>query len=422
MFDPSSWPLILGSVAAIILSVAALSQLFAAGAPDEWLLLIRGGKLIRAGIGIFVVRLPGDSIVRFSSTLQRVAFQVECRSAEHITLTIDGFALWNVIEEGDGPFRAYRTLGLANLQKPPSHLRSPRHLLAAPQYKAFQSLFAACTQRLTPHRTLQSLLDDPDDLLRALDQCVREHADELGIRIEQVQVLSIRPTDHALVEQLAAEQEAQLREHATLARRASEQRVEEIEIASTTKLANDRAQAEFEQEAYALQQQVSLQRRKLEAEREELEIERERMETRQRLELQKLEADAAIASSRQTLDQEQQLARDTALRQHESATLERQRDQLAFEVEGTRLRAEAQGAAIQIVTAAEEGKSPALREQQIVELVATKLGDAVSSLPIQDVHWSTWSGESPLTMLGQALSGLRSAMAQPREPTPKMES
>ena len=409
MFDPTSWPLLLVAAAVVVLSIAAITRLFVVGAPDEWLLLIRGGKLVRAGIGIFVVRLPGDSIVRFSSTLQRVAFQVECRSAEHIGLTIDGFALWNVVEHGDGPFRAYRTLGLANLHHPPAHLRSPRHLLAAPQYKAFQALFAACIQRLTPRRTLQSLLDDPDELLLALDTCARECASDLGIRIEQVQVLGVRPTDPELVEELGAEQEAHLREQATLARRASDQRVEQVGIALATKVANDRAQAELEQAAYALQQQVLLHHRKLETEQNQLVIERDRLVTRQRLELLQLEADAATAAARQASETELRRAEDAASRDRDKASLDRRRDTLAFEVDQTRQRAAAESDGIRLITAAQEGKSDALRDQQIVEHVATKLSAAVSSLPIHDVHWSSWSGESPLLMLGQALRGLRGA-------------
>lgn len=369
---------------------------------------------MRAGIGISVVRLPGDNIVRFSSTLQRVAFQVECRSAEHVALTVDGFALWNVIAQGDGPFRAYRTLGLANLQRPPAQLRNPRHLLAAPQYKAFQALFAACIQRLTPRRTLQSLLDDPDELLTALDACVRESANDLGIRIEQVQVLGVRPTDPVLVEELAAEQEAHLREQATMARRASEQRVEQVSISSTTELAKDRARAELEQAAYALEQQVSLQRRKLEVEHEQLEIERDRLETRQRLELLKIDADAVVEAARQSREAERQRAADVAARERDRAVLDRKRDDLAFELEGARQRAEVQSEGIREIAAAEDGKSAALREQQVVEHVATKLSEAIASLPIHDVHWSTWSGDSAVALLGGAIQGLRGVVEAPR--------
>src|SRR5436190_441137 len=41
--------------------------------PDQWLLRIRDGRLVRAGIGISVWRRPGDAIVRFTSAVQRVA-------------------------------------------------------------------------------------------------------------------------------------------------------------------------------------------------------------------------------------------------------------------------------------------------------------------------------------------------------------
>src|SRR5437868_923416 len=83
--------------------------------PDEWLLHLRDGKPVRAGIGISVWRLPGDVVVRFSSAIQRVTFSAGATSREQVPFTLEGFALWTVIGEGDGPFRAFRNLGLANL-------------------------------------------------------------------------------------------------------------------------------------------------------------------------------------------------------------------------------------------------------------------------------------------------------------------
>src|SRR5262249_8444340 len=100
-----------------------------AAQPDEWLLCIRNGRLLRAGVGIRVGRRPGDVVVRFTSTVQRVSFSAHALSRERLQVFIDGFILWSVSPNGDGPFRAFQKLGVANLDKPPQDLRSPRHLL-----------------------------------------------------------------------------------------------------------------------------------------------------------------------------------------------------------------------------------------------------------------------------------------------------
>src|SRR5262245_53775825 len=87
--------------------------------PDEWLLWIRNGRWIQAGVGIRLWRRPGDVVVRFTSTLQRVSFSVAALSQEQLAVTIDGFVLWSVAPEGDAPFRAFQKLGLVNLDAPP---------------------------------------------------------------------------------------------------------------------------------------------------------------------------------------------------------------------------------------------------------------------------------------------------------------
>jgi hypothetical protein len=45
--------------------------------PDEWLLCIRNGRLVKAGVGISLWSRPFDVVVRFTSTVQRVRFTRE---------------------------------------------------------------------------------------------------------------------------------------------------------------------------------------------------------------------------------------------------------------------------------------------------------------------------------------------------------
>ena len=83
----------------------SLLHWYYAAQPDEWLLCIRNGRLIQAGVGISLWRRPGDVVVRFTSTVQRVGFSVIALSRERLQVVLDGFILWSVSSEGDGPFR-----------------------------------------------------------------------------------------------------------------------------------------------------------------------------------------------------------------------------------------------------------------------------------------------------------------------------
>ena len=87
-----SWPFVVlfGIVALGVAAAAAAWWSFVVAQPDEWLLRIRDGKLVRSGIGISVWRRPGDLIVRFTSTMQRVGFTAEALTREGIDVLLEG--------------------------------------------------------------------------------------------------------------------------------------------------------------------------------------------------------------------------------------------------------------------------------------------------------------------------------------------
>ena len=144
-------------VAGSLVSAAVIAMLWSwsVARPDEWLLQIRDGRMIRAGVGISIWRRPGDVLVRYSSAIQRATFSAIAPSRDQVPFAVEGFALWTVQSAGDGPFRAFRNLGLANLAERHPALRSDKHLLTAAQYRAFQKLLAAEVQQLASRRLKQ---------------------------------------------------------------------------------------------------------------------------------------------------------------------------------------------------------------------------------------------------------------------------
>jgi flotillin len=168
--------------------------------PDEWLLCIRNGRLVRAGIGIRLWRLPGDVSVRFTSTMQRVGFSVDALSAERVRVSIEGFILWSVSAGGEGPLRAYQKLGLAS--------GDGRHLLSTPQHRAFQQLLASQVQRLAATAPLDQLLRQ-DGLLTLLRRQLATLEQDMGIRVDQVELLRARPADEELLRHMSADFRAQ---------------------------------------------------------------------------------------------------------------------------------------------------------------------------------------------------------------------
>lgn len=355
--------------------------------PDEWLLRIRDGRLIEAGVGISLIRRPGDVVTRFSSTVQRVAFSGEAVSRDRLTVALEGFILWTVASEGEGPFKAFRKLGIVNLDAPSPELKSRKHLLTGPQHRAFRTLLFASLQRLAASMTLEDLLLKQDDLVAGFRERLKAFEADLGIRVEQVEILHIRPADAGLLKDLSARIEEEVREQAAVARLETSERTKQWELESSERLAADSAAAK------------------------RAALERERA----------LKLDM-LAHERERKEREQQMAREQRLAE-ESANLEiaraaevRRNLEHQARLDRTRSEAEAQRDAILAVGQAEESKSPAAREHELARYVAEKVTEALGKLPLRDASWVTLGNDSPLASLGGIFAAARSWTEQSARP------
>jgi flotillin len=367
---------------ALLLVWLGLSRSLVIAQPDEWLLSIRNGRLVQAGIGISLWRRPGDVVARFTSTMQRVGFSVQALSGERLRVAVEGFIFWSVSVEGDGPFRAFQKLGLVNLNAPPRDLKSPKHLLSTPQHRAFQQLLAAAVQRLAATWSLEELLLQQEGVVAALRRELSALEQELGIRIDQLQILQVRPDDEALLQKLSAKLEAQVREEAASIELAASERAQRRQIETEARIAAEQAEARGRE--LARDQGLCL-----------AQLANERERKRHELEI----------ACEQALAQEQQ-AMQVAQAAQQRAELE-----LAGRLDRMRREAEAQRDAILALTSAEEKKSQQLLDHELARLVAEKVGDALKQLPIRDARWISVGPDSPAASLAGLIASARELTA-----------
>jgi SPFH domain/Band 7 family protein len=244
------------------LAVAAWRWSFVAARPDEWLLRVRRGKLADAGVGIFVFRLPGDDVVRFSSTLQRVTFSVEALTADRLPLTVEGFLLWTVSPHDGMPLRAYAMLGLANLDRPPRELRSERHLLAAPQHHALQALVSAEALAACSTLTLEEAISRPEALAEELRKRLRRFGESVGLEVADLELGRVRPADPDVLRELGAPREEALRRIAELERLDASEAIaqRDREARRRASLAAEAVERELQVERFAREEAAFAQR------------------------------------------------------------------------------------------------------------------------------------------------------------------
>lgn len=377
-FDPRWINAALG-LAALWWIARAVRRLYVSAQPDEWLLCVRNGALVNAGVGVSMLRRPGDVVVRFSSTMQRVGFAVEALSLERIAVKVEGFIFWSVASEGDAPFRAYSRLGIANLMRPPPALKHPKHLLTSPQHKAFQQILSAVAQRHASTMSLATLLGRQDDLVRGLIERLREATSEMGVNIDQVEVLATRPVDPVVQAQLSAPETERLREESERVRREVAARIASAELESKTRAEAERA----EQERVA----------------REAAIERERT-----LGLAQAASQHSLRARELELEREHSLAREALELDVARARVAREREESDARLALQRAQAEADRDAEMARAEALERMSPAVREHERAVLVAEKVAE---TLKVTDARWVSVGAQSPATSVGAMIAGVR---------------
>jgi len=344
-----SWlltPLAIAAVA-ILLGAAFVSRSVVVGRPDEWILLIRDGRCVRSGIGITVLRRPLDTVARFSSAVQRVAFTAEALTQDRVEATIEGYMLWSVATDGEGPFQAFRRLGITS---PQGWTPAPKHVLSKAQYRAFQTAMGAAAQSRAAGFTFDALATSQAEFLTALRAACEATMAGLGVRVDEAQVVRVRASEASVQADLTAPASQHAREAAERARVTSEQRLRQL-----------RADAE----AAAAQRET------------------ESLRTR---EADRIAAELALEVERRRLDTAAEARKDAAL----EAALERERR-----------KSEAEAERIRLLLAAEEEKSEALRAYELARLRTEKMAEAFGQLPMKDAHWYTV--DSPMSTLAKLI-------------------
>jgi hypothetical protein len=384
-------------VVVVVAVCAALARAsFVSAQPDEWLVRVRDGRLVQAGVGISTWRRPGELVVRFTSTLQRVGFEVQGLTREQLPVKVEGFVFWSVAAEGDAPFRAFRQLGLANLCRPPADLKHPKHLFTGPQHRAFQQLILATVQRHVAALDLATVLFDQDTLLAGLRDRLDAEMHPLGIQVDQAQVTQARPADAAVLANLSAAEEERIREQAAQVRLEARERSRRREIAVETALAEAESAARSAREASEASARLDAERAAARQLEERLRLQRDAADARQAEALLECARKEALA-----------LREEAARLAHADARRRRREVGRAFALEGLRARALARRDAARALAQAEEEKSVALREVELRGRIADRVAE---SLKVTDGRWVSIGSESPAASLAGVMTALGGAL------------
>ena len=84
---------------------------FVEGKPSEWVLVMRNGNLVKAGIGLKTFKGPFDQVAMYPAHMHKVNFSTQQVTKEMQSVEVSGMLVWTVNRIGNGPLNAYKNLG-----------------------------------------------------------------------------------------------------------------------------------------------------------------------------------------------------------------------------------------------------------------------------------------------------------------------
>jgi flotillin len=179
----------------LVVIVIYLRSRFVEAKPNEWLLIIRDGKLVKSGIGLKAYLGLTDSYVKFPSKVERVTFTANNVTREMQGVIITGFAFWSVYRDGDGPFRCYKYMegGDAN--------------------RNVNAICESVLRNLIANSTLSEVLRNRKHLRDNMVNDLKDQFKGWGIWLETVEITEVKISSDKLFKDLQAEfrQETQMK-------------------------------------------------------------------------------------------------------------------------------------------------------------------------------------------------------------------
>ena len=179
------WGLLALGISAASLGIF-LNRRWVEAKPNEWLLVIRNGTMIKAGVGLKTWANFLDTIVTFPSKVERVYFEANNVTVEMQGIVIEGFAFWSVYRDEDGPFRCYKYLQGCNPNE------------------SVQALCESVLRNLIANSTIDEVMKNRNHLRTHMQKELKNQFKGWGIWLESVEITEVRISSEKLFKDLQA--------------------------------------------------------------------------------------------------------------------------------------------------------------------------------------------------------------------------
>lgn len=241
--------------------------------PNEWLLVIQDGEMVRAGIGLRAWLNPlKQTAVRFPSSVRKVVYNASQVTKEMQGIDITGFAMFSVHRENEGPFKYFKYAG-DNVTQAVDNIRL---------------VVESLVRHHVANHTIAEIMQNRELLRNQIKQDVMSAVAGWGVWIETIEVSDVKISSQSLFQDLQAEFRQASRLRAEELSLDTQQKVSEQRLATELVVAKKSADTASERQLYEAQQKLRREEEEAKLLAKQMETARARMDQEQQLQIQAL--------------------------------------------------------------------------------------------------------------------------------------
>lgn len=162
-------------------------------AGNEWMVIIKNGQMVQAGVGLKTFKLPFQQVVKFPAQVHNVAMSIENVTKEMQGVEVSANLVWSIYREENGPFLAYKNLGSDLMSTNP---RSANENLT--------SLANGILRNQIANSTINDILKNRTVLRKKIRDEMFTVVKGWGIWLETVEITDVRISSGSLFKDLQA--------------------------------------------------------------------------------------------------------------------------------------------------------------------------------------------------------------------------
>jgi flotillin len=207
--------------------------------PNEWMLIVRDGRVIESGVGISGFAKYSDTVVKFPSKINKVKFTAQQVTKEIQGIEISGVIIWTIYREKDGPFKAFKYLGEDIKNNDP---RTANENLV--------EMANAIVRHRIANSTIDEILKNRNEVRDEIRKEMNSIINGWGVWLESVEITDVKILSSTLFTNLQMEFREVQRQKAELIKMSTDRDLKERSIAQDLEFAKKEVENDSKQKIY----------------------------------------------------------------------------------------------------------------------------------------------------------------------------